>query len=723
MATPTFSNGEGGYEYQFVDFPPDRFVCKICQYPSRDPYLSKCCGHIFCKSCLEGAKKATAIVDACPMCRDEEFFTMPNKQIDREVRSLHVFCTNKEKGCEWQGEVNDVSSHLGRSNGCQVEDVKCPDSCGKIMQRQYLTSHVEDECVCRKVHCQYCHTIGTYQHIEGEHKEQCLKFPVTCPNECEAHKVPREDIHTHIKVCPLQLVTCSNDCGITLQRQYLATHVEVECPCRTVDCQYCHITGKHWFIEGEHQGYCAKFPIACPNKCEIGSIPRDGMEEHVKICPLELIQCEYHVVGCEKMMAHKDKNKHNKEKMEEHLFFTARQLINTQHSLASSQVEVVNSREELTANITQTGKELASSLEQLTSTQLDTVKTIDKLVQKLQQTEKGLTTKQELTSQLEKYKDTFTVKLMQAENKYKEELKVARSNLNQELIVAKNNFREVQQEVNNNANILARQLGQTSMRKHCFTLLSLCILSLLMGLLGLFLYFKISGAENNILHKVSLVEDGLDDIVEKLMAAEEELAHSKQEVERTKDKLILQHQQLEMAVANYMNVVALSLQELKASYKGVERFEEIEEEKSTEGLGTKLQETAIEEDAVTQERILKMEEHAQRVRDMYWYDTIKSTAIHFSSGDQVVIPVIIKMSNYADKKVDWFSAPFYTHSKGYKLSLNVQAAGFGGGNKTHLSVWLYLMRGPYDDQLKWPLKGHFEVKLLNQIRNSEWDIQ
>ena len=95
------------------------FVCKICQYPSREPHLSGCCGHTFCKSCLEAAKRAINISQACPICREEEFTTVPNKQVDRAIRSLHVFCTNKDKGCEWQGEVNDIINHLENSDGCQ----------------------------------------------------------------------------------------------------------------------------------------------------------------------------------------------------------------------------------------------------------------------------------------------------------------------------------------------------------------------------------------------------------------------------------------------------------------------------------------------------------------------------------------------------------------------------------------------------------------------------
>jgi len=94
MVETTTPIGGGGYEYQFMETPLDMFVCKICQYPSREPYLSGCCGHTFCKPCLEAVKRATTITKACPMCRDEEFITMPHKQADR-ARSLSHVSTSK----------------------------------------------------------------------------------------------------------------------------------------------------------------------------------------------------------------------------------------------------------------------------------------------------------------------------------------------------------------------------------------------------------------------------------------------------------------------------------------------------------------------------------------------------------------------------------------------------------------------------------------------------
>ena len=36
----------------------------------------------------------------------------------------------------------------------------------------------------------------------------------------------------------------------------------------------------------------------------------------------------------------------------------------------------------------------------------------------------------------------------------------------------------------------------------------------------------------------------------------------------------------------------------------------------------------------------------------------------------------------------------------------------------HLSVSLFLMKGPHDDGLTWLLRGNFEIKLLNQVSDT-----
>ena len=66
---------------------------------------------------------------------------------------------------------------------------------------------METECPCHVLNCQYCQLAGEHQFIEGLHKEQCPKFPLPCPNNCDSEsKVCREDMDAHRKECPLKLV-------------------------------------------------------------------------------------------------------------------------------------------------------------------------------------------------------------------------------------------------------------------------------------------------------------------------------------------------------------------------------------------------------------------------------------------------------------------------------------------------------------------------------------
>ena len=417
--------------------------------------MTDCCGAIFCKSCLEEcARQATVVSTACPTCRQEHFGSMINKQIDREIRSLHIYCTNKEKGCEWQGELNDIRNHLGNSDGCQFEELKCSNECGKMIQRRYLISHVE-----------------------------------------------------------------------------------TECPRRKVNCQYCHDTGEHQFIEGQHKEECPKLPLPCPNKCEVRSVLREDMEAHRKECPLEMIQCGYYSVGCKRVkLARKDMENHNKENVEEHLMMTNHELADTKAQLAeltdtkARLAELSDAKDQLAAELTGTKTQLTAELTEAKAQLADLTDARARLAAELTDTKNQLT-----------------------------------ATLNQKTF-------SLRQTANLTAILMNAQLGPNTAASH----------------------------------------------------------------------------------ANIRSVHLDSMAEI------------------------------------------------------------------FKCGNQTC-PVTIKMSEYSIKKgraIQWYSDPFYSHNKGYKMCIRVDAAGNGGGRGTHLSVYMYLMKGPHDDELTWPLRGMFTIQLLNQISDS-----
>ena len=91
-----------------------------------------------------------------------------------------------------------------------------------------------------------------------------------------------------------------------------------------------------------------------------------------------------------------------------------------------------------------------------------------------------------------------------------------------------------------------------------------------------------------------------------------------------------------------------------------------------------------------------------------------------------VSPVTFKITRFSQwlkSKSMWCSSPFFAFNEGYQMSLRVDSAGDGEGEGTHVSVFLYLMKGPHDDKLKqsghWPLRGTFTIELLNQLNDSD----
>jgi len=91
-----------------------------------------------------------------------------------------------------------------------------------------------------------------------------------------------------------------------------------------------------------------------------------------------------------------------------------------------------------------------------------------------------------------------------------------------------------------------------------------------------------------------------------------------------------------------------------------------------------------------------------------------------------VAPAVLKMVKFTEKMQNyekWDSEPFFAFAEEYLMHMSVYAAGNGDGNGTHVSIFLHLMKGPYDDDLQWsgywPLRGNFTIEVLD-VSNSAY---
>ena len=119
-------------------------------------------------------------------------------------------------------------------------------------------------------------------------------------------------------------------------------------------------------------------------------------------------------------------------------------------------------------------------------------------------------------------------------------------------------------------------------------------------------------------------------------------------------------------------------------------------------------------DAMVQlkDAMVQLKKHGEEIKHLT-KDGEKLTEMHCTS-------TVVKMSHFGQLKANnnqWYSSGFYTHTCGYKMCLCVFANGKGADKGTHVSVYLYLMKGENDDALTWPIKYKCRVTLLNQLRD------
>ncbi|KAL5493542.1 hypothetical protein EMCRGX_G014740 [Ephydatia muelleri] len=203
------SDSAAGYDCEFVELPPKllQTECSICLSILREPHLISCCGHSFCRVCIETVQKAR---QPCPLCKDAAFSTLRNKGLERSLRELTVTCEKKDVGCSWRGELGRLEEHL---------NIACP---------------------CVEVKCQYadCRTIARRADILS-HQASCGLRPFRC-EWCQQYDSRYDDVVKHWPLCPKFLVECA-ECKKMVERQNLSHHVDDECPLALVNCEFSNV--------------------------------------------------------------------------------------------------------------------------------------------------------------------------------------------------------------------------------------------------------------------------------------------------------------------------------------------------------------------------------------------------------------------------------------------------------------------------------------------------
>ena len=130
--------------------------------------------------------------------------------------------------------------------------------------------------------------------------------------EYEQHLNEDPSPENQLTGCQFVAVECAHGCGERFQRRHIASHQKGACPKRPYSCEYCNeYESTLEDVTKNHYPQCAKYAVACPNKCRDAPFERQNVKSHVKVeCPLAEIDCPLHYAGCKVRLPRKDMPEH-----------------------------------------------------------------------------------------------------------------------------------------------------------------------------------------------------------------------------------------------------------------------------------------------------------------------------------------------------------------------------------------------------------------------------
>lgn len=181
----------------------------------------------------------------------------------------------------------------------------------------------------------------------------------------------------------------------------------------------------------------------------------------------------------------------------------------------------------------------------------------------------------------------------------------------------------------------------------------------------------------------------------------------------SQEELALQHFMKEKLLADlegklrvFENIVAVLNKEVEASHLALAASihqSQLDREHilSLEQRVVELQQTLAQKDQALGklEQNLRLMEEASFDGTFLWKITNVTRRCHESA---------------CGRTVSLFSPAFYTSKYGYKLCLRLYLNGDGTGKKTHLSLFIVIMKGEYDALLPWPFRNKVTFMLLDQ---------
>ena len=651
------------FELEFVKRPPDDIIdvnCPICLSVLCEPHQVTCCGHSYCRLCIERVQLEKK---PCPLC-SQTFTVFPDKRLKRSLYGLKVQCRHNEEGCQWTGELRELNKHLNEKPkpgeqqlvGCEFARIECRH-CSELHQRHCIAVHQIKECPHRPFNCEYC---GNY-------------------------KAGFEDVTTkHWLVCGFRPVPCRNECGVSPERQNLEHHVSKDCPLTVLSCDF-HYAGCE--VQLPRKGMPAHLAQNVVFHMSLMAVQNQKKAEENTELKVELAKSKNREIVLEESIRNSDARISDMARQNQWRFVSEdEEITKLKVELAESRQREIELRRELTENAKTTDDSM-SRMARLNETKFameerEMKKLKDELAERKQEIVK-------LKDELAERKREI-VKLQNAlERKIEGEIEVLRRSLAQQT-------REFERKLEPILPSLPDEFEMINFEEHKQNRESWYSRPF---------YTHPQGYKMCL--KVNPNGPGLACITVGIHFMRGEFDH------------LLQWPFEHSIAFEILNQLQDSGHyRLTAAFVGTQKACRVTGgERAEKGTGGCVPYAKLGHDLANHCHYLQNDCLRIRVSHVVKQDVLQFQRQSIDSRS-CHCPIELTMTDFARFKQEhgrWFSPSFYTHTRGYIVCIEVTAC--DSPLDTHIGVYVHLMQGKYDFSVAWPFRGVITIHLLNQQRD------
>ena len=191
--------------------------------------------------------------------------------------------------------------------------------CGEILCKTCIDAITQDKKPCPSCESNDIKALG----LQVKYQRKILALEVRCTKKdhgCE-WTGQLQHLNAHLDVttgdCQYVDVECPKKCVQKVQKCNVDTHLANECSNRDYRCPHCNFANKYHVVS-KHFDVCPYYPLACPNRCGV-TFERDDLQDHMKMCRLEEVQCVFNSAGCQAKFIRENEDEHMDRNTQKHL--------------------------------------------------------------------------------------------------------------------------------------------------------------------------------------------------------------------------------------------------------------------------------------------------------------------------------------------------------------------------------------------------------------------